>query len=186
MKKIILLVFCTLLPFYLSAQVEISEFDLIGKWSLESYSGEFNFRPINNPPNITHPDSIEFYSDEKMKSYAAQIIAKDDTQTDGLWERGIEDFFITYGNPLILHLLGGSRFCLRFRIIKYNKNEIELATFDGKGSLIYKRESEPTNISSTFSNNKTDDYIFSINGYKIEKEPVKGFFIKEGKKFVSH
>ena len=174
--------------FNLFAQVEINEFDLVGKWKLESYSGEFNYKPTNYPSNCARPDTIEIYTEENCKWGVGRISVVALDQPKGYYSSDMREFFITYGSTRILHLSRtntSSPLILRFRIIKYNGEELELTTFDGKGSLLYKRESVANNIRSQSVDKEYNGDVYSINGYKIGDNTSKGIIIKDGKKIIA-
>ena len=167
-------------PLTAIAQVNICEYDLIGKWGLKSYEGEFNYKPVNNVYNITRPDSIIFFSDEDITRYVGQLKAEDSNQLSGFWTANFWDFFISYGPSPILHFRTSesSTLNLRYRIIRYNYDEIEFQTFDGKGSLVYKRESNPTSVKRSGAMVEYGEKeIYSLQGYKVSKDSQKGINI---------
>lgn len=190
MKKLFFIAFLLLQSFNLFAQVEINEFDLVGKWNLESYSGEFNYKSTMGTldKGLGHPNIIELYTDENIKYSVGKIMSEGPDQPSGYYTSEILDYFITYGSTRILHFTPkpiSSPTILRFRIIKYNGEELELATFDGKGSLLYKRESVANNIRSLSASKEYNGEVYSINGSKIGDNASKGIIIKDGKKIIA-
>ncbi len=151
------------LPVIAQAQVVVNEYDLVGKWVLESYSGEFNFNPSDYSYNeYSRPKEFELYPEEKVSWSVGNVTFRDDNYSTGYVDKKLFDYFISSNNPFILHFqfTEGDGIRLRFRIISYSNNVLELDTFDGKGHLIYKRDSSPDNSSGETGTSITGD----VNG----------------------
>ena len=148
MKKFIIIALAFICSTSLCAQVDINEFDLVGEWYLDSSSGDFNYHPLYDPSFVACPDSLIFYSEDKIVREVGKVLIKDDSQSSGFRTRPFIDFFITYGKTLILHLRTSesSGVNFRFRIMGYSGEDLLLNTFDGKGSLKYKRKTAPAAV----------------------------------------
>lgn len=157
-------------------QVEINELDLVGTWELISYEGEFNYIPNSSQNWVAKPDYITLYSDVKNQREFGYAY----TPGSGSTPLSLMDYFITSNNPYILHIIGSgaSNPRLRYRILDYKNDELELATFDGKGKLKYRRGTEPTSVSSNkIIKNNNADKEYSLQGYSIGNTAQKGIKI---------
>ena len=105
---------------------------------------------------MSRPDSVIIYSEDNILGYDVGLVYSGERYCN------IRFFFISSQSPPILHLHSSdsSGLGLRYRIISYNYNELKLDTFDGKGHLIYKRDSLPDNSSGETGNSITGD----VNG----------------------
>ena len=203
MKRLPFILTLMLLPLLASAQVEIDEEDLEGKWALESAEGNFNYKYTNQDYSFLLPDSIEIYSEirhsenpeslgvAKYKYYEKESIYYDyitgePIKVGGDYQYnnyGISDIYITKND--ILHvLLKSGHYILRYSILAYDGERITLRTMDKEGTLILRR-AQTTGIASTRSGKEEDDNYYSLNGIRMNTKPKSKAYIRKGKVYLN-
>jgi hypothetical protein len=205
MKKLIFTLSLLLLPLLASAQVEIDEEDLQGKWALESAEGNFNYRYYNsNGREMLRPDSIEIYNETRHTEYPESLgVVKyyegqreyldynpntgEEIHTGKFYDyysdMGISDIFITKNDVLHL-LLKSSHYAVRYRILAYDGETISLQTMDREGYLVYRKQ-QATRVSSTRSTPDDDDNYYTLKGTKSRTKPKGEAYIRKGKVYLN-
>lgn len=181
--------------------IGIDEDDLVGKWALESATGDFNY--FHYRVSMLRPDSIEVYTETRhtespeslgvAKYYEGkrEIIEYDEETWqeihtgqyyDYYQDQGITDIFISNYDKLHI-LLHGSHYILRYRIIAYDGSAITLKTMDGMGTLVYRKQI-PTRIAQATVTRGDDESYYKLNGVSMKDKPANEAYIRKGKKFI--
>ena len=203
MKKLLFTLPLLLLPLLASAQVEIDEEDLQGKWALESAEGNFNYKDRNMAYSYLMPDSIEVYSELRHSENPESLgVAKykyfQEEQIEYIYgtdevikteagyrfqDYGISDIFITKND--VLHMnLQRAHYVLRYRILAFDGETISLQTMDREGYLVYRKQ-QATRVSSTRSVPDDDDNYYTLKGTKSKTKPKGEAYIRKGKVYLN-
>ena len=203
MKKLLFVLSLLFLPLFASAQIEIDEEDLQGKWALESADGNFNYKYGNMAYSYLMPDSIEVYSElrhsenpeslgvAKYKYFQEEqvtyIYGTDEViKTEAGYrfqDYGISDIFITKNDILHIHLQR-SHYVLRYRILAYDGEILSLQTMDREGYLVMRKQ-QATQVSSTRSVPDDDDNYYTLKGIKSKAKPKGEPYIRKGKVYLN-
>lgn len=199
MKKLLFFMLALVSTQFCFAQVDIDEDDLVGKWSLESADGSFNYKDKNADYSFNMPDSLEVYTETqhsenpeslgvaKYKHYEEEHIYYDYITGEPITIEahysflscGISDIYITKNDVLHI-LLRGGHYILRYRILAYDGERITLQTMDKEGTLVYQR-TQTTGIATTRAIEEKNDYYYSLNGIRYKAKPRGEAYIRKGK-----
>lgn len=180
------------------------EEDLIGKWELVEYSGDFVAETsIMSEPNASNlsreggnvrcADTLSFYSEEKhAENFWRLGYAKYLTDKGTIRSISMHDYFIysTIGGGLRLHIQYSkngtpTNQTVRYIVLSITKNQMELMTYDKKGKATYRKQ-EASSVRGIMSDSPESNSYYNLKGEKLASKPKKGIYINNGKKINAH